>query len=100
MPLLWLAVVVAGPIVEEALFRGFFFRGIQCSKLGAPGAIIITSVLWSALHLQYDTFEIATIFVFGLLLGCVRWQTGSLYLTIILHSLSNLVPTIALAEMK
>ena len=48
-----------------------------------------TSLLWAIIHLQYDWYVIAQIFVFGLLLGWLRWASGSTILTILLHALIN-----------
>ena len=43
MPLLWIAVIIAAPLGEEILFRGFLFAGIAKSRLGGLGAM--TAVL-------------------------------------------------------
>ena len=90
LPLLLLAVVVVGPIGEETLFRGFLFRGWLRSPRDAWPVIIVTALLWSIIHVQYDWFIISQIFVSGLLLGWLRWATGSTILTILLHVLVNL----------
>ena len=90
LPLLLLAVVVAGPIGEETLFRGFLFRGWLRAPRDAWPVIIVTALLWSIIHVQYDWFVISQIFVSGLLLGWLRWVTGSTILTILLHVLVNL----------
>jgi hypothetical protein len=99
VPLLVLAIVVLAPFMEETLFRGFLFEGILHSRLGRAGAIVLTSLLWSLIHVQYDAYGIATIFVSGLLLGYVRLRTGSLYATMFLHGLMNLVATVEVAVM-
>ncbi len=91
LPLFLLALVVLGPLFEEVLFRGFMFAGLRHSRLGNPGAIVVTAVLWAAIHLQYDIYGIATIFAMGILLGVVRMKTGSLYLTFALHATVNLL---------
>jgi uncharacterized protein len=88
---LWLAIGVPAPIGEEVLFRGFMFRGLVHAPRDAVPSIVLISLIWSLLHIQYDLFDITEIFVLGLLLGLVRWSTGSTTLTIILHTLSNLV---------
>jgi membrane protease YdiL (CAAX protease family) len=90
LPLLLLAVVVVGPIGEETLFRGFLFRGWLRSPRDAWPVIIVTALLWSIIHVQYDWFIISQIFVSGLMLGWLRWVTGSTILTILLHILVNL----------
>jgi hypothetical protein len=86
---LWLAVVVATPIGEEILFRGFLFRGWLRAPRDVWPVIVITSLLWAIIHVQYDWYVIGQVFVFGLLLGWMRWATGSTLLTILLHALIN-----------
>ncbi len=86
---LWLAVVVATPIGEEILFRGFLFRGWLHSPRDVWPVIVVTSLLWAIIHLQYDWYVIGQVFVFGLLLGWMRWASGSTILTILLHALIN-----------
>ena len=94
MPLLWLTLLVAAPLMEEPFFRGFLFEGFLRSKLGAPGAVGLTALLWSFIHIQYDAYGITLVFVTGLLLGFVRLKTRSLYATMFLHALMNLVATL------
>jgi len=86
---LWLAVVVLTPIGEEIIFRGFLFRGWLRAESDAWPVIVVTSLLWAVIHLQYDWYVIGQIFVFGLLLGWLRWASGSTILTILLHALIN-----------
>jgi uncharacterized protein len=95
--LMWVSFVVFGPIFEEFLFRGFLFEGFSQSRMGPVGAIAITSLAWSSLHLQYGIYEIATIFVMGLVFGVVRWKTGSLRTTIIMHAFTNFVALLEVA---
>ena len=56
-------------------------------------AIVVISVLWAALHIQYDWAGMLQIFVIGLFLGFVRWRSGSTLLTFVLHALFNLEGT-------
>ena len=97
LPALLFAITVVAPIFEETLFRGFLFQGIRYSRLGPMGAIGITSFFWAVIHLQYDVYGIASIFVFGLLLGVVRLKTDSIYLVMVMHSLASLVATVETA---
>jgi membrane protease YdiL (CAAX protease family) len=89
--LIWLlaAIVVAAPIGEEIVFRGFLFRG-----LAKPGwevhAIGVISLAWALLHIQYDWLGMAQVFLIGLMLGWFRWASGSTFLTIGMHILINL----------
>lgn len=96
LPLFWLAVVVMAPLFEEVFFRGFLFAGLERSRLGGIGAIVVTALAWAAIHLQYDLYGIATIFALGLLLGAARLKARSLPLTIGLHAAINLIASLEL----
>lgn len=85
-----IAAVIVAPASEEIIFRGFLFRGWVRSDWAAWPAIVVISVLWAALHVQYDWTGILQIFVIGLFLGWMRWRSGSLLLTMLLHALFNL----------
>jgi uncharacterized protein len=91
---LWVGAVVVAPAGEEILFRGFLFRGWARSNRSAWPAIVLISLLWAALHVQYDWTGIAQIFVVGLFLGWVRWRSGSTLLTFFLHALFNVEGTL------
>jgi membrane protease YdiL (CAAX protease family) len=90
LPWLWLAVVVVTPVGEETLFRGFLFRGWHHGARDAWLAIAFTAALFAAVHVQYDLYVIAQVFVCGLMLGWFRWATGSTVLTMLMHGLINL----------
>ncbi len=94
LPAMLVAAVVVAPAGEEALFRGFLFRGWARSERSSWPAIIAISILWAALHVQYPWPYIVQIFVLGLFLGWMRWRSGSTLLTFLLHMLNNLESTI------
>ncbi|SFO28055.1 hypothetical protein SAMN05216330_102521 [Bradyrhizobium sp. Ghvi] len=85
---------VAAPMSEEVLARGFLFRGWSASFLRVPGAIILSSLLWTAVHLQYDLYFLAEVFSIGLWFGYMRYRAGSLWLTILLHALNNMTAVV------
>lgn len=89
VPLLWIALVVAAPAFEEVFFRGFLFQGLQHSRIGPIGAVILTSIIFGFIHFQYDLYGMATAFAIGLLLGTARWKTDSLYPPAAVHALIN-----------
>jgi membrane protease YdiL (CAAX protease family) len=93
--LLWLAVVVFAPVFEEAFFRGFLFVGLQQSRIGSIGTIILTAAAWAALHIQYDLYGMLNVLILGLVLGIIRLKTGSLWSTVLLHSVWNLAAMLA-----
>jgi len=94
VPLLWFALVLVAPVTEELLIRGFLFRGIERSRLGPAGAIVLSALGWAALHTQYDLFGIFTIVLGGLLLGYARLRSQSLYVPIAMHIVQNIVATL------
>jgi CAAX protease family protein len=97
LPLLWIAVALVAPVWEEAVFRGFGFRGLRSSRWGAAAAIIVPTLLWACLHLQYDAFDIAYVFCLGVLFGVARERTGSVTIPIVLHVLTNTLATLQVA---
>ena len=98
--IIWLALVVAAPLFEETFFRGFVFKGFESGFMGPIGAVLATTGLWAAIHIQYDAYGIATVFCLGLLLGTARAMTGSLLVPLGLHATANLVATIETAVLR
>jgi membrane protease YdiL (CAAX protease family) len=84
--LAFIVLVVAVPIAEEVLFRGFLFGKL---KKVTPIwlAILITSVLFATLHgawnVALDTFALSVV------LCVLRQITGSLWPPILLHMAKN-----------
>jgi membrane protease YdiL (CAAX protease family) len=89
--LFWIAVVVFAPIFEEPFARGFLFEGFRHSRMGLAGAVILTSLVWTALHVGYSLFSLGAIFGFGIVLGFVRYRTGSLWSTVLMHGFYNAI---------
>lgn len=91
------AIIIAAPVFEEVLFRGFMFSGIQNSHLGTGAAIVISSAFWAMIHTQYGSFELITIFILGIVLAVSRIASGSIYVPIILHASNNLFAVLEMA---
>jgi uncharacterized protein len=94
---LWLLIVafcVAAPLSEELFARGFLYRGWSESFLGPSGAIVLSSAVWTSLHLQYDWFFFGEVFSIGVLLGYLRYRFSSTWLTIFVHGLNNLAAVV------
>jgi len=94
LPAMFAAAIVIAPAGEEAMFRGFLFRGWVRSPRSVWPAIVVISILWAMLHIQYDWTGVLQIFIVGLFLGWMRWRSGSLVLTFLLHALFNLEGTL------
>ena len=88
LPAMMLAIIVVAPVGEEITFRGFLYRGLV-----RPGyerlTIVVISLAWALLHIQYDWLGMVQIFAAGLALGWFRWASGSTTLTIVMHMLIN-----------
>jgi len=93
-PLLWFTIIVAAPIFEEVFFRGFLLEGLRRGSMGDAGAIVLTSLSWASIHIQYGLYEIGTIFVFGLAFGLARVGSRSIWVPIAMHMGINLVATL------
>ena len=95
--LLFIAVVIAAPIFEEIIFRGFIFKGLESSPLGVVGAIIITSILFTLIHSgQYDLSVLAILFPLAVIIGLARYRSSGIYLPIYLHFVNNLYSSLQL----
>lgn len=96
--LLGFAVVVAAPLFEEIFFRGFMLFGISRSRFGVTGAILITAVIWTAVHAQYDWYIRTNILMIGILFGYARHKSGSLLPSLTMHGLMNAMALIEVAH--
>jgi membrane protease YdiL (CAAX protease family) len=85
----WITVVVKAPVTEEIIVRGFLQRGWSESSIGTGSAIFLSTLVFALAHTQYALPSIALIFLIGLVLSLIRWWTGSILLTILLHASWN-----------
>ncbi len=74
------------PICEELLCRGFLLSAFR-SRLGAAKAVVLTALLFGALHLDLHRFP--GTFAAGLVLGYVCVRTGSVFASILFHMVYN-----------
>jgi membrane protease YdiL (CAAX protease family) len=87
-----------GPVVEELLFRGFL-QPVLVSAIGVFPGILLTSLLFGALHLTQNAFVWQSgvlISLVGFVLGTVRHLSGSTRASTIVHIAYNSLPFIAL----
>ncbi len=87
-----LLVVVAAPISEEILFRGYAFSAFL-KQWGAPAAYLISSLLFSIAHSLSVTQGLLAllipIFIMGLILAFIMHRTRSILPCIIAHAFNN-----------
>lgn len=96
LALLVFCVCILAPVVEEVIFRGLAFARLSQSRVGVRGAIIITSLVFTLIHTQYDVMVLAVLSALAFLLGYVRYKTGNLIYCIALHAQINTLSTIEL----
>ncbi len=95
LPLKWLAVVVSATsagICEETGFRGYMQRPIE-QRHGAPVAILISSLLFTAVHLTKGWAApgmVPIVFGAGVLLGLLARSSGSLIPCMIGHTVMDI----------
>lgn len=89
-----IGIVILAPVCEELIYRGVLFQAISKSKMGYIGAVILTTVLFTASHFQYGIADLATIFVDALYWGWVRYKTGSTILPIVMHIFNNSISVV------
>lgn len=83
-----LIIAIIAPFIEETLFRGLLFGGLR-TYFGNWSAIIISAVIFSSLHFEWAGF--IPRFVLGLGLGYLYVKHNSIFPSIGLHGLNNLL---------
>lgn len=84
--LLFLA-IVAAPVLEELVFRGFLFRRLFAAG-GSVVAYVGSATCFAAVHLDPSFF--LAYFVAGLVLAYAYKATGRIWVSMIAHSANNL----------
>jgi len=90
--------VTLGPIVEELIFRGFL-QPVAVEAMGVLLGILLTSVLFGAMHLMQNDFiwqSGVLITLVGCVLGLVRHVTGSTRASALTHVAYNSIPFLIL----
>ena len=88
----FLTMALTPAVFEEAFFRGYLFSALR-SRARVATSIVTTAIVFGAFHLiapnplASERFVSST-FV-GLVLGWVRWRTGTLLPGILMHTLHN-----------
>jgi hypothetical protein len=83
---------LVAPVTEEIMCRGVLFLGLK-RHIGPWWAMLISSVIFGALHWQYDLLGIVGVSMMGVTSAALVWRTGSLFPSIVMHGLFNLIVT-------
>jgi len=89
--------IILAPVTEEVLFRGFLLPSWSRSWLGPIGAVAATSVIFAAMHIQYNLCGMLAVGLAGCVYGWLRLRSGSLLPPVLAHCIGNAVATIGLA---
>jgi len=86
--------VVGAPVVEELAFRGLLYGTLERAGVGAVGCVGWTSFAFALFHLE--PARLPVLVVLGLVLGLVRWRTGSTAAAMVAHATINLPGAVSL----
>jgi uncharacterized protein len=79
-------VVIIAPVVEELIFRGVIMTGFMKNyKIGY--AITLSALMFALFHL--NPWQLPATFMLGLILGWIRYRTGSILACIAGHVIHN-----------
>jgi membrane protease YdiL (CAAX protease family) len=77
---------VLAPLFEEMLFRGVLLP-VLARPLGPLPAIVVSAGTFALAHLSLS--ELMPLFVLGIGLGWLRWRSGRLAASVLMHGLWN-----------
>lgn len=86
--LFMLSAMIIPPLLEELPTRGVLQGVLQQSKFRPWVQVLLPAVIFGVAHLFVQQ-SIDYVVVVGVLLGVVRYRTGSIYWTFVLHALWN-----------
>lgn len=88
----WLVLGVVPGLCEELVFRGLIFSGLR--RLGPWPAVLVSALLFGLAHASI--YRLMPTFILGVLLGLLRWRTGSIVPGMTMHAVNNaLIGTLA-----
>ncbi len=84
----FISIVIIAPFIEEIFFRGYLFKLFEW-KLGNYQAIMLTAILFAAIHFNIHSF--LPILIMGMIMGWARSRSGSIVPSLVLHMSNNLM---------
>jgi uncharacterized protein len=78
--------IVLAPLFEETLFRGVLLP-VVAERLGGGYAVLVSAAVFALAHLSLG--ELAPLFLLGIGLGWLRWRSGRLGASVLMHALWN-----------
>lgn len=91
-------VVVGAPLAEEILFRGLIWSGLAKRGVRPWLATLVSAIAFALLHFEPERMLILV--SVGVVLGGVRWYTGSVGSAIVAHAVNNLPGAIGILALS
>ncbi len=94
-------IIVLAPLqsaAEEYVFRGFIMQTIGSWVRSPWPGILISTVIFTAGHTQYEIWGMLSVGVMGLGFAIVVWRTGGLEAGIAFHVVNNVVALLLLSS--
>ena len=88
----FIAAVFIAPVAEELMFRGVLFNRLKI-RIGAPFAIVVSSLIFGSLHFYGSTplLHVITASIFGMLMCVFFMRHDNILMNIAVHFLGNLL---------
>lgn len=90
-----LMLAVGAPVVEELAFRGLVFAGLRKHGFSPLITIALSALIFALFH--FEPARILVVGGVGLVLGFLRWRTGSLGAGMVAHCVNNLPAAVLVA---
>jgi len=92
-----LSAIFIAPLYEEIMFRGLVFPYLV-KRVGLAQGILLVSILFAVMHFHLPSF--APLVLLSAILCLAYWRSGSLWISIGVHTLFNTVSILALQFME
>ena len=90
-----LSIAIVAPILEECLFRGAIEGHLLTLWKGKPwAAIVVSGLVFGLVHI--NPAQVLNAALIGIVLGWLRWRTGSIVPGIVGHILNNSIAVIGM----
>ncbi|WP_158807455.1 CPBP family intramembrane glutamic endopeptidase [Beijerinckia sp. L45] len=86
--LFFVVAVIAAPLTEELMFRGWLYTGLR-AKLSIWPSLVLSSILFALAHWESTHLYALVVFPVGMALGFIRERAGSLKASMSFHAMYN-----------
>lgn len=87
-----LVMAVIPALGEEWFFRGVLYKIFQQWTGKAAFSVLLSALIFTLIHVQI--FKFVPMLLLGLLLGALRWWSGSIWPSVVVHFINNLMAVV------